>query len=59
MSSRQFMLEDAHAMAVEVHAGQLDKLGVDYMEHVRAVADGLIDYDLDLQITAMLPVALS
>lgn len=54
MVSRQFTLEDAHALAMEAHAGQVDKLGVDYMEHVRAVADGLADYDLELQIAAML-----
>ena len=54
MVSRQFTLEDAHALAVAAHTGQVDKLGVDYMEHVLAVADGLADYDLELQIAAML-----
>ncbi len=54
MNIEPITLEDAHALASRAHAGQLDKLDVDYMEHVRAVADGLVDFDLDLQIAGML-----
>ena len=49
-----FTLEDARAIAREAHAGQVDKLGVDYMEHVEAVAGALADFDLDVQIAGML-----
>lgn len=49
-----FTLDDARAIAREAHAGQLDKLDVDYMEHVEAVAGALIDFDLDIQIAGML-----
>ncbi|MGW2836405.1 HD domain-containing protein [Streptomyces sp. NPDC001493] len=31
----------ANALATEVHVGQVDKIGVPYIEHVRAVAAGL------------------
>ncbi len=54
MTTKPITLEVAHDLASRAHAGQLDKLGVDYMEHVRAVADGLIDFDLDVQIAGML-----
>jgi (p)ppGpp synthase/HD superfamily hydrolase len=49
-----FTLNDARAIARKAHAGQKDKLGVDYMEHVDAVAGALIDFDLDIQIAGML-----
>ena len=49
-----FTLADAHAIAVQAHAGQTDKLGVPYIEHVEAVADGVVDFDLEIQIAAML-----
>ena len=47
-------LEGARAIARRAHHGQTDLLGVDYMEHVEAVAAGLVDFDLDLQVAAML-----
>jgi (p)ppGpp synthase/HD superfamily hydrolase len=47
-------LEGARAIARRAHDGQVDLLGVDYMEHVEAVAAGLVDFDLELQIAAML-----
>lgn len=47
-------LEDARAIARRAHRGQVDLLGIDYMEHVDAVAAGLVDFDLDLQVAAML-----
>ncbi|AXT85151.1 phosphohydrolase [Aeromicrobium sp. A1-2] len=45
---------DANQIARRAHAGQVDKLGVDYIHHVEAVADGLAAFDLDLQIAGML-----
>lgn len=49
-----FTLEDAKAIALEVHSKQRDKAHQPYMLHVRAVAAGLADFDLDLQIAGML-----
>lgn len=51
---RAFGLDEARAIARAAHAGQVDKLGVDYMQHVEAVAAGLADFDLDVQIAGML-----
>lgn len=47
-------LEDARALAQTAHRGQSDKLGVEYIHHVEAVAAGLLDFDLDIQIAGML-----
>ena len=33
-------LPEVDALAVEAHAGQVDKIGVPYIEHVRAVSHG-------------------
>ncbi|MGA8987386.1 hypothetical protein [Aeromicrobium sp.] len=49
-----FALDEAHEIAKRAHAGQVDKLGVDYVNHVESVAGGLVDFDLDLQIAGML-----
>ena len=49
-----FTLEDARVLARLAHKGQTDKLGVAYIEHVEAVAAGLVDFDLDIQIAGML-----
>lgn len=49
-----FDLEDARQLARQVHAGQVDKLGRPYIEHVVAVAAGLTDFDLEVQIAGML-----
>jgi hypothetical protein len=54
MTPEPMTLDDARAIAREAHRGQVDKLGVDYMEHVEAVAAGLADLDLELQIAGML-----
>ncbi|MBO0811435.1 MAG: HD domain-containing protein [Microlunatus sp.] len=49
-----FGIDDARNLATRAHAGQRDKQGRRYIEHVRAVADGLRDFDLDIQIAGML-----
>lgn len=49
-----FTLDDARAIAREAHAGQTDQLGVDYIEHVEAVAAGLVDFDIEIQIAGLL-----
>ena len=49
-----FSLTDALELARTAHADQTDKLGVPYLEHVEAVAAGLADFDLDVQIAGML-----
>lgn len=51
---RSFTLDDARELAGSAHSRQFDKLGVDYMEHVEAVAAGLVDFDLDVQIAGKL-----
>jgi (p)ppGpp synthase/HD superfamily hydrolase len=53
MSPEPITLEGAHDLAASKHV-EPDKLGVDYMKHVRAVAGGLVDFDLDVQIAGML-----
>lgn len=50
----QFTLDDARALARVAHDGQVDKLGVAYIEHVEAVAAGLVDFDVDVQIAGVL-----
>lgn len=49
-----FTLADARALARRFHEGQVDKLGVPYIEHVEAVADGLVAFHVDVQIAGML-----
>lgn len=49
-----FSLDDARELARRAHTGQVDKLGVAYIQHVEAVAAGLVDFDLDIQIAGML-----
>ncbi len=41
-------------MASAAHDGKVDKLGVPYIQHVEAVAAGLVDFDLDIQVAGML-----
>lgn len=52
--SSPFTLDDARAIAREAHHGQVDKLGVDYLAHVEAVADGVADFEPEVRIAAML-----
>lgn len=49
-----FGLDEAHSLAEEVHGRQVDKLGEPYLRHVEAVADGLLDFNVDLQIAGLL-----
>ncbi|GGO92529.1 HD domain-containing protein [Wenjunlia tyrosinilytica] len=47
-------LADVDALAARAHAGQKDKIGVDYMEHVRAVAAGLEPFGERAQMAGLL-----
>ncbi|MFF0055660.1 HD domain-containing protein [Streptomyces microflavus] len=42
------------ALAATAHAGQVDKIGVPYIEHVRAVAAGLVPFGDDLVMAGLL-----
>jgi len=48
------LLTQARQIARAAHAGQVDKLGVDYFEHVRAVADAVAHLGTDHVITGLL-----
>ncbi|WP_431954453.1 HD domain-containing protein [Actinacidiphila sp. bgisy167] len=45
---------DADALARQAHEGQTDRIGVPYIEHVRAVAAGLAAFGPDLQMAGLL-----
>ncbi|MEU0354952.1 HD domain-containing protein [Streptomyces cyaneofuscatus] len=45
---------EVDALASTAHAGQFDKIGVPYIEHVRAVAAGLAPFGDDLVMTGLL-----
>ncbi len=47
-------LADVDALAAEAHAGQVDRIGVPYVEHVRAVARGLAPFGAGLQMAGLL-----
>lgn len=47
-------VEDVNAFAAGAHHGQVDKIGVPYIEHVRAVAAGLAPFGDDLVIAGLL-----
>lgn len=47
-------VEDVDAFAAAAHRGQVDKIGVPYIEHVRAVAAGLAPFGEDLVIAGLL-----
>ena len=45
---------EVDALAANAHAGQQDKIGVSYIEHVRAVAAGLIPFGDELVMAGLL-----
>lgn len=45
---------EVEALAAAAHAGQFDKIGVPYIEHVRAVAAGLAPFGDDLVMAGLL-----
>ena len=47
-------LAGVDALAAEAHAGPLDRIGVPYVEHVRAVARGLAPFGTGLQMAGLL-----
>ncbi|MET9500085.1 HD domain-containing protein [Streptomyces sp. NPDC006552] len=47
-------VSDVDALAASAHAGQVDKIGVDYVEHVRAVAAGLTPFGDTLVMAGLL-----
>lgn len=53
-SATRVTLDDVFTLAQHAHRGQVDKLGVPYFEHVRAVADGLAPFGERLQMAGLL-----
>lgn len=51
---RSDRVRQAELLASRAHAGQRDKLGADYMDHVRAVASAVRPLGEDHEITALL-----
>ncbi|MEU0469940.1 HD domain-containing protein [Amycolatopsis sp. NPDC006131] len=49
-----FTLEEARDFARAAHAGQVDKAGRPYHEHVEAVADMLVEHGEEAQIAGLL-----
>ncbi|WP_371494344.1 phosphohydrolase [Kitasatospora sp. NBC_00374] len=47
-------LADVDRLAADAHAGQLDKIGVPYVAHVRAVAEAVAPFGTGLQMAALL-----
>ncbi|MEU6388118.1 HD domain-containing protein [Streptomyces sp. NPDC046939] len=47
-------VEDVDALAARAHHGQVDKVGVPYIEHVRAVAAGLVPFGEELVMAGLL-----
>ncbi|MFI7388026.1 HD domain-containing protein [Streptomyces sp. NPDC049813] len=45
---------EVDALAAAAHAGQVDKIGVPYIEHVRAVAAGLVPFGDELVMAGLL-----
>ncbi|WP_417794825.1 HD domain-containing protein [Terasakiella pusilla] len=48
------LYDDALELARKAHAGQVDKLGVPYIEHVRAVASAVAHLGLNFEIVGLL-----
>lgn len=49
-----YRVADAEALARRAHEGQTDRIGVPYIEHVRAVAAGLAGFGPALQMAGLL-----
>ncbi|MGW1198774.1 HD domain-containing protein [Streptomyces sp. NPDC002536] len=47
-------VREAEVLARDAHAGQVDKIGVPYIEHVRAVAAGLAPFGDELVMAGLL-----
>ncbi|MEV7675120.1 HD domain-containing protein [Streptomyces sp. NPDC088752] len=47
-------LDDVQQLAAIAHMGQVDKIGIPYVEHVRAVAAGLVTFDPEVQMAGLL-----
>jgi (p)ppGpp synthase/HD superfamily hydrolase len=47
-------LADVDAVAARAHAGQYDKIGVPYVNHVRAVSAGLVPFGVGMQMAGLL-----
>jgi (p)ppGpp synthase/HD superfamily hydrolase len=47
-------VSEVDALTSKAHAGQIDKIGVPYIEHVRAVADGLAPFGDHLVMAGLL-----
>ncbi|WP_328336708.1 HD domain-containing protein [Streptomyces violaceus] len=55
MNQTRFLsVGEVDALAAEAHAGQVDKIGVPYIEHVRAVAAGLAPISAALEQAGLL-----
>ncbi|MFC6594018.1 phosphohydrolase [Kitasatospora paranensis] len=50
----ELTLADVDALAAEAHAGQFDRIGVPYVEHVRAVAAGVAPFGTGMRMAALL-----
>ncbi|GLW58497.1 HD domain-containing protein [Kitasatospora phosalacinea] len=46
--------DEVDALAARAHAGQYDRIGVPYVEHVRAVAAGVAPFGAGLRMAALL-----
>jgi (p)ppGpp synthase/HD superfamily hydrolase len=47
-------VEEVEWLAREAHEGQVDKIGVPYFDHVRAVADGLAPFGAEMEMAGLL-----
>lgn len=54
MGEQKFTAQDALELAKTKHAGQKDKAGVDYAEHIKSVGDALADFDEDIRVAGYL-----